>query len=151
MPVVSDSGSIAALVGDWAGEYSSDDTGRSGSIMFQLASEKDTAYGDVVMVPRSRQVQIPGQERPGAAVRVPAASEPLTIRFVRVDGGRVSGTLAPYIDPDCGCSVITTYEGTFTDPDTIEGTYRTRGVGPVHQPAAGRWKVSRQHSKTTTP
>src|SRR5687767_10857146 len=74
VPVVSDSGSIAALVGNWAGEYSSDDTGRSGSIMFQLASEKDTAYGDVVMLPRLRQVQIPGQERPQAAVRLPAAS-----------------------------------------------------------------------------
>ena len=44
VPVISDSGSTALLVGAWSGEYSSRDTGRSGSITFEMATEKDTAY-----------------------------------------------------------------------------------------------------------
>lgn len=151
VPLVVNSGSAAALVGEWAGEYSSDATGRSGSITFQLSSEGDTARGDVVMIPRLRSVQVPAQERQPIAAGARALPEPLTIRFVRLDGGRVSGSLAPYADPDCGCSVTTTYEGVFTDPNTIEGTYRTLGVRPGHEPSAGRWKVTRQHRKVTIP
>ena len=149
VPLVVTSGSVAALVGDWAGEYSSTETGRSGSIMFQLSSVGDTAHGDVVMVPRMRALQVPAQERQPIAADARALPEPLTIRFVQLDGGRVSGSLAPYADPACGCTVNTTYEGRFTDADTIEGTYRTLGVRPGHEPTAGRWKVTRQRPKVT--
>jgi hypothetical protein len=152
VPVVSDPESIGALVGEWMGEYSSSETGRSGSITFELASVKDTAYGDVVMVPRVRAAQFPIQAHPDiAAARTQNLPEPLKIRFVRLDGGRVSGRLAPYTDPDCGCKVVTTYEGKFTDANTIEGTYTTRGTDFYHQPAGGRWKVTRQNPKTTVP
>ena len=46
VPVISDSGSTTALVGEWTGEYSSTQTGRSGSITFQLAGES-TDFGHV--------------------------------------------------------------------------------------------------------
>lgn len=152
VPVISDSGSITALVGEWNGDYNSSETGRSGSITFQLASEKDTAFGDVVMVPRVHAVQSAMQERSGVnPTTTRAAPEPLKIRFVRMEGGRVSGKLAPYDDPDCGCRVITTFEGTFTDSNTIAGTYETHGAGLLHQAATGQWKVARQNSKITTP
>lgn len=146
VPVIAESGSIEALVGDWAGQYGSAETGRSGSITFQLASAKDTAYGDVVMVPRAG-VPVAGKENMPMAVPVTQnPGQPLTIRFVRLNGGLVSGTLAPYSDPECGCRVITTFQGRFTDPNTIEGTYDTRGTGFGHQPAEGQWKVTRQAS-----
>jgi hypothetical protein len=153
VPVISETGSIEALVGNWAGQYSSAETGRSGSITFQLASEKDTAYGDVVMVPRPRTPLAAGTEHAPMAVN-PAQNpgQSLTIRFVRMEGGSVSGTLAPYNDPECGCRVITTFAGRFTDSNTIEGTYDTRGTGFGHQPSAGTWKVTRQastHSDTS--
>lgn len=152
VPVIAESGSTEALVGEWSGQYSSADTGRSGSIMFQLASAKDTAYGDVVMVPRAH-VPVAGKENMPMAVPVAQNSgQPLTIRFVRMNAGLVSGTLAPYNDPDCGCRVITTFQGRFTDANTIEGTYDTRGTGFGHQPAEGQWKVTRQASpRSDTP
>ena len=52
VPLVGPASDIAALVGEWAGEYSSSETGRTGSISFVLAAHGDTAYGDVIMVPR---------------------------------------------------------------------------------------------------
>ena len=152
VPVLSDAASTAALVGDWAGEYSSSQTGRSGSITFQLASDKDTAYGDVIMIPRTQAVQIPTREQPQvSAARPLTAAEPLAIRFVRMEGGSVSGTLSPYSDPECGCRVVTTFTGTFTGPNTIEGKYTTRGVDFGHVPAEGRWKVTRSTPRSTTP
>src|SRR2546430_7374777 len=35
----------------------------------------------------------------------------LTISFVRVIGGRVTGTLAPYADPETGAQLSTTFKG----------------------------------------
>jgi hypothetical protein len=149
VPVISDSISIRALVGSWSGLYSSEETGRSGSIMFDLASDKDTAYGDVLMVPRNNVVAPLASQHPGMPItQAQKPGEPLTIRFVRMSGGSVAGTLAPYTDPDCGCRVVTTFAGRFTDANTIEGTYSTQGTSIGHQPSAGQWKVTRQ---STTP
>ena len=147
--LIGDSASIVALVGSWDGDYSSAETGRAGTISFRLASEKDTAYGDVFMVPRAqpRAGVDPDRARDGHA-NVPATAEPLKIRFVRLESGRVSGTLDPYKDPNCGCTLITTFDGGFTNRNTIEGTFYTRGTDAGHQATAGRWKVTRQRSVT---
>lgn len=151
VPLYSDSGS-SALVGDWSGGYTSDESGRNGSISFQLASVNDTAYGDVIMVPARKDAYVPSQEQPRiAASRNQGTAEPLKIRFVRMDGNRVSGTLASYKDPDCGCPVVTTFEGRFTNANLIEGTFHTRGVDPGHIPANGTWKVFRQAVRTANP
>src|ERR1043166_5630706 len=56
VPVVGGEADIARLAGQWLGEYSSAETGRSGSIVFTLTSGSDTATGDVVMTPRLRGV-----------------------------------------------------------------------------------------------
>jgi hypothetical protein len=66
----------------------------------------------------------------------------LTIRFVRVGPGRVSGTLDPYADPDCGCTLVTTFEGT-VEGDTIEGTFESRSQEHAHE-NRGTWRVARQ-------
>lgn len=150
VPVISETGSIQALVGTWSGQYNSAETGRSGSIMFELASDKDTAFGDVLMVPRTQVVPPLTSEHPAMPItQAQNPGQPLTIRFVRVSGGAVNGTLDPYNDPDCGCRVTTTFAGRFTDSNTIEGTYSTQGPGIGHQPSAGQWKVTRQSSTTT--
>jgi hypothetical protein len=143
--VVSDSASIMALVGDWEGDYSSTETGRNGTISFHLATAKDTAYGDVFMIPRAEPARVVDQDRVrDAYVRVQGPAEPLKIRFVRLESGHVSGILDEYKDPTCGCTLITTFDGNFRDANTIEGTFTTRGTTAGHQPAAGRWKVTRQ-------
>ncbi len=145
VPLAGDPQSVDMLIGSWAGDYSSQQTGRSGSITFELAADANSAYGDIVMIARPGVVQVPALERqPGVLQVQRAAMEPLKIRFVRAEGGRVTGTLDAYKDPDCGCSLITTFEGVFTSTDRIEGTYHSRGSDPGHAPADGKWSVTRQ-------
>jgi hypothetical protein len=140
--LVGASGDIDALVGEWVGEYSSTETGRSGSISFQLAARGDTAYGDVVMVPAGwNQPLLPMRDEPRNAGQRPRA-EVLTISFVRVTGSEVSGTLAPYRDPTCDCALHTRFAGRLVG-DAIEGTYTSRRAQDP-QEQRGRWRVTRR-------
>jgi len=132
----------SALVGEWAGEYESPAVGRAGSIVFHLDAGRDTAQGDVVMVPRGSQEALRrAPAEPGTLVHASTVPQVLTIRFVRVQGGRVTGVLDPYLDPDCGCRVFTAFEGTLAG-DRLRGTFETRGspAGPV----TGTWSVERR-------
>lgn len=143
VPVSAAPGSPASLVGEWTGEYQSTASGRAGSIVFHLDAGRDTAEGDVVMVPRGSagplRRAVAGQ--PGAVV---TAGQPttLTIRFVRQVGDQVSGQLDPYTDPDCNCPVFTTFTGTVRG-ERIEGTFTTRG-SPGGAAVTGTWHVDRR-------
>jgi hypothetical protein len=141
VPLVGTAGDIAALTGEWVGDYSSAASGRSGSISFTLRAAGDSAFGDVVMIPA-------GLGRPLAPWRQDVAGanqrpnpEVLTIRFVRVEAGHVSGTLAPYADPETGARLLTTFSGELTGA-TIAGTYTTRL--PSGDTQTGRWTVQRR-------
>lgn len=148
VPIISDDGSSALLVGTWSGEYSSGETGRSGSISFEMSSEKDTAYCDVVMVPKARTFQIAAQEQSPQIINPQAFAQPLKIRFIRLGEGRVSGTLDPYLDPECDCPVSTTFDGNMTGANIIEGTFITRGADVPT--STGTWKVKRQRGRAGT-
>jgi hypothetical protein len=141
VPVEGAPADLSALAGDWEGEYSSQATGRLGSIVFKLVPGEGQARGDVLMIPRGSNE--PYRPRSGGEGPAPAGgSQLLTIRFVRAEGGKVSGVLDPYWDPDCDCEVNTTFVGTIRG-DTIEGTFTSeRGPGRVF----GNWKVSRKRS-----
>lgn len=128
VPVRGSEPAVAQLAGRWEGEYSSEETGRGGSITFQLRAGADTAEGQVVMTTR------------GDARSTP---DGLTIRFVVVHGDEVSGVLAPYPDPDCGCTLTTTFRGVIL-ADVIEGTFETTGPGFHHPTQRGRWRVVRR-------
>jgi hypothetical protein len=147
VPVIAPSSEMSALVGDWSGEYSSTETGRSGSIAFTLRAGNDTAIGHVVMLPKPSNDAVPysaNTDRP--VVRASAAQtsgELLTIRFVRMEGNQLVGTLDPYRDPEDGCKMTTTFKGEFKDADTIEGTFTAVGSEMGHLPSSGRWKVTR--------
>jgi hypothetical protein len=132
---------LSALAGDWEGEYSSAATGRLGSIVFKLVAGEDHAHGDVLMIPRGS--SDPYRPRSGGEGPAPAgASQLLTIRFVRAEGGRISGTLDPYWDPDCNCEVTTTFVGAING-DRIAGTFTSmRTAGRV----SGTWKATRRPS-----
>ena len=147
VPVLAPQSDLTALVGEWSGEYTSPETGRSGSISFMLQAGKDTAIGNVVMVPKAQNQPVTA----GALVERPTVmssgtqkpGELLTIRFVRLEGSQILGTLDPYRDPDCGCRLATTFRGEFKNATTIEGTFNTVGSGMEHLPSSGRWKVTR--------
>lgn len=141
VPLVGASADVSALTGEWAGDYSSTESGRSGSITFTLRSAGDSAFGDVIMIPAAwgrplmpyRQPNVGGNQSPETTV--------LTIRFVRVEHGHVSGTLDPYADPQTGARLLTTFSGELNG-NTIAGTYTTRL--PSGDTQTGRWSVQRR-------
>jgi hypothetical protein len=141
VPLVGAPDDLARLAGEWDGTYEADDGSRGGSIDFHLKAGRDTALGDVLMVPTDWGRPLEAWERPAAAVADGTAPRTLMIRFVRVVGGEVSGQLEPYRDPTCGCRLLTTFRGRLVG-DRIEGQYQT-----YHQEAArtvtGRWRVHR--------
>ena len=137
---------MAVLTGQWTGEYSSFESGRSGSISFTLKAGTDTAFGDVVMVPRAL---APATSEPRSAVgAIPSTPQLLSIAFVRVATNVVSGTLEPYKSPDCGCTLTTGFRGTING-NRIEGTFTTAHSDQMAPQQKGTWWVTRKASVPT--
>jgi hypothetical protein len=140
VPLVGSPMDVSSLVGEWTGEYDGGASGRSGSIVFVLRSAADTAHGDVLMIPRAYGERTAADARHGQLQL--HSNQVLKIAFVRVSSGDVSGTLDPYTDPECNCTVQTTFTGRLQD-NTIEGTFVTRG-GQLPREQTGRWRVTRK-------
>lgn len=128
-------GDLSALTGRWVGEYSSTETGRTGSIVFELRSGDKVARGDVLMKPK-----VDAQNANDTLRNMP---QMLNISFVSATGGVLRGTMDPYNDPSCNCSVQTTFVGRLSG-DTIEGTFTTTPQGSGGNITTGRWKMSRE-------
>lgn len=136
-PVHGDTSEVAFLKGEWRGEFSSMDTGRSGDISFILSAQGDSAVGSVIMNlwnwdDQKQNKNISGFGQP---------DEVLSIRFVSIGEGRVVGRLSEYKDPACGCALDTIFEG-HLEGDRIEGIYMSHGEG-FHLDASGQWWVER--------
>ena len=142
VPLVGASADVGALTGEWAGDYSSAESGRSGSISFTLLAAGDSAFGDVVMIPSAwGRPLVPWRGENATGANQQPASTVLTIRFVRVEHGHVSGTLDPYADPQTGGRLLTTFSGELNG-NQITGTYTTRLTSGGTQ--TGRWTVQRR-------
>jgi hypothetical protein len=131
---------IAALAGEWSGEYSGAQSGRSGSIVLRITAGRDTAFGDVTMVSNVGQRPVAAHDARDHLAHARSA-DVLRVTFVRVADGRVSGALEPYTAPDCQCVVSTTFSGA-VQGDVVEGTFVTRAPSGLEQ--AGRWRVTRR-------
>ena len=143
VPVMARTADLTQLSGEWSGYYDSQALERRGTIVFNLKAGSDTARDDVTMIPRGWTRPLGPADDPVSAARQAPIPEVLRIRFVRVEGGKVSGTLQPYRDPDCGCRVYTTFEGEVQE-DVIEGTFVARHAdGPLFR---GTWLVMRRKS-----
>ena len=142
VPVVGAPADLGQLAGEWGGDYHGETSGRSGSIVFKLTAGADTAFGDVVMIPRERREQRLPVQDPSAGLPTSRAPEVLSIAFVRAAGGGVSGRLAPYRDPECDCLLITRFEGRLGG-DVIEGTFSSTWADGG-QTQTGTWKVTRK-------
>ncbi len=140
VPLVGAPEGIAALRGEWTGEYWSGAAERRGALNFSISTRSDSAFGDVTMfTPLGQQIR-PADS--GDQHRVHSAStQALRIDFVRVASGSVSGTLEPYIAPDCNCQVSTTFTGSVVG-DTIRGTFVTNG--PQGGTRDGQWMMARR-------
>ncbi|HEX8907021.1 MAG TPA: hypothetical protein VF771_19380 [Longimicrobiaceae bacterium] len=142
VPVSISPADLSRLGGEWTGEYTSPQTGRSGSIVFHLTATADSAHGDVMMVPRGSGVPMRRAVYSGQPETQTAQPQELTIRFARFEGDRVTGMMDPYTDPACNCPVVTTFEGTVRG-NRIEGTFTSRGA-PGGGPVTGTWSVERR-------
>jgi hypothetical protein len=132
---------LSALSGRWVGEYSSTETGRTGSIVFELRSGDKVARGDVLMKPRVEPQT--GTSLPGTNDTLRTMPQMLNINFVSATGGVLRGTMDPYTDPSCDCQVQTTFVGRLSG-DSIEGTFTTTPQGSAGNITTGRWKISRE-------
>jgi hypothetical protein len=130
------------LVGEWRGAYSSTETGRSGTIAFTLRAGESSASGNVVMIPRADSLLTAAERELVTNVSTPGR-EVLKIHFIRKEGGNLSGTLDPYRDPECACPVTTTFQGSFSDARTIEGTFTTVPSVAGRSVTGGKWRVTR--------
>lgn len=133
---------VARLAGEWAGSYTSPMLGRSGSIVLTFAEGQ--ARGDVIMVPSGQAHPVSPATRqtlPPGAPPTPEAPV-LTIDFARAAGDSIVGTMSPYQDPDCQCTVQATFTGHLSG-DAITGTFvSSRMVGD--QRVTGTWEVRRR-------
>lgn len=137
---------LRQLTGEWDGEYTSAEAGRSGSVHFKLTGAQDTARGDVLMIPRD-QPRNREYLNPGTSMRlVPRA---LTIKFVTVDGDVIAGTMDPYEAPDCEHQLLTTFRGVIRG-NRVEGTFTIYHMRESQQMYAreiqqeGTWWVERR-------
>lgn len=141
VPVVGGPGDIQELTGEWAGEYGSSETSRSGSIVFRLQAGADTAAGDVVMIPRGARAPLHPMHGKEVVEHSIPDTQLLTIRFVRVQDGQVAGELQPYHEPECDCALHTVFSGRIQG-DSVTGTYRTRTPGGPE--TGGWWRILRR-------
>jgi hypothetical protein len=123
VPVKGNDPDVALLAGKWLGDYEGIDSGRRGSITFDLALGYHTAEGQVIMHP--------GGESAGV---------PLQIKFVSIGSGQISGRIAPYTDPACSCTVETEFTGR-VEGSSMNGGFVTRVPGQREQ--TGRWSAQR--------
>ena len=133
---------LQQLTGEWDGEYTSVEAGRSGSIYFKLMGTRDTARGDVLMIPAGNRDYL----TPGTSMR--NAPRPLTIKFVDVDGDVIAGTMDPYEAPDCEHQLLTTFRGVIRG-NRVEGTFIIYHVREAQKYARdiqqeGTWWVERR-------
>jgi hypothetical protein len=137
-------GDVMALAGEWDGTYEADDGSRGGSIDFHLRAGSDTATGDVLMVPENWGRPVEAYDHPSGVVAEGTPPRTLTIRFVRVQSGEVSGRLDPYRDPSCGCRLRTTFKGQLKG-NKLSGTYES-----YHEESGrtvtGKWRAERKPS-----
>lgn len=130
---------IAWLAGTWTGEYWNGAGGRGGSLSFTLRGGSDNLYGDVTMLlPRREQVRAADPTDP-RAMQVSWPRE-LQIEVIAVHADSIEGVLAPYVAPDCDCTVTTRFLGQVRG-DRVAGTFQTRAGGRTL--AEGEWELKR--------
>ncbi len=134
-------GNLTPLVGEWVGEYSSAETGRVGSIVFTLAAGRDTAVGDVMMVPANIEPATTTPRSDDPMLRTPRI---LKISFVRCEGTAVTGWLDPYPDPDTGEKTSTTFDGLIKG-NKLEGTFVSY-LELSGKRRTGKWVVNRKRA-----
>jgi len=141
VPVIGAAEDLVLLTGAWTGTYESDATGRSGNITFYLTENPEGARGDVLMIPKQELIRNDDpQWRPRSMT---SNASVLSIEFVRIAGGGISGKIAPYPDPEVPEATLETQFTGRIDGERIEGTFVTYSDHGI-SPRRGTWRVHRK-------
>jgi hypothetical protein len=140
IPVQGETLEVRRLSGDWVGRYWSKDTGRHGTIRFNLPEQADTGHGEVEITfsPALRMLQ---DNEVNKAEPKPCTI--LDITVVQVEGERVRGTIAPYWDPDCDCRARTVFDGKLSG-DRVSGTFSIQRASTDRRLLTGEWEAVRK-------
>ena len=117
---------VSLLAGRWEGTYEGTSSGRKGTVSLELSAGNRVAEGKVMM----------------NALNEPNNAPALEIKFMQIGGRKLKGTIAPYNDPRCNCTIETEFTGTMSG-DTISGTFASGQQGKEKQPA-GTWTATRK-------
>jgi hypothetical protein len=116
---------LMTVAGKWYGVYQGKESGRKGSIHFELVKGTRYAEGKVVM-----------------NADKPALATSLKINFVAIGAKKIKGTIGPYTDPTCKCKVVTEFIGHHRG-NKMSGTFTTKVQGkPTTQ--TGTWNAVRK-------
>src|SRR5678815_795552 len=117
---------VSLLAGKWEGTYEGVQSGRKGVVGLDLSAGNRVAEGKVLM----------------NSLNDPNNARELTITFMKVGGRKLVGSITPYTDPQCNCTVETEFTGTLTG-DTISGSFASAPQGKPKQ-NAGTWTATRK-------
>jgi hypothetical protein len=142
MPVLLQGEPVAAasLSGDWTGSYWNGGSTKRGTLKFFIGAGEDDSFGDVTMFSPLGERMQPADQGPAHRAHTRLAQS-LRVDFEWAPGGQVTGTLEPYIAPDCLCKVTTTFTGSFVG-DTLRGTFATTGA--TKESREGKWQLVRR-------
>lgn len=148
VPVFASRADWETLTGRWSGSYTTAAGNRRGLIDFTLSATDEQAFGDVLMIAEGRRT--PYQRYPPGDSRVThidaSYTQLLTIKFVRAEEGRISGSIDSYWDPDHKCQASATFVG-MAQARAIEGTFSSACEDGVRQ-IRGTWRVTRQRASS---
>jgi hypothetical protein len=137
IPTGGEKGSFKALAGRWEGTYTNPSNRRSGTIVLEFYSDKET-HGDILMIPPGSAQSKPSQEE-----ILRTMPRVLEINFIEAGpAGELSGTVGPYEDPDTHCQARSLFQGKVKG-ETIDGTFRTECAGGSSAATSGVWTVTR--------
>ena len=129
VPVAGPQADLRQLEGEWVGRYSSSTDSREGSVIFELSGGRNVARGEVQMGPQMDRA--------------------LTIEFVNIEEGFISGTLEPYLDPATRDTLVTTFRGRL-EGNRINGTFVTvRSSGETVR--SGTWSAAKADRARSSP
>lgn len=143
--LVGSSSDLQQLAGNWHGTFRNTELKRGGQIDFRMSAATDSAYGEVTMYTERPDQPIwnrpPGVD--GVTNSGPSAQAPvwMRIRFVRVEGGYVSGQMEPVFEPRCNCWTMAKFIGRLKDGH-MEGSYTSRSRDGLFE-SSGSWQADR--------
>ena len=135
---------VAQLTGTWEGSFVSTATKRSGIITLDLNQVANKEVGSITLHYQKKHPKVHAPK--GHNVKKTGTytkSKPLSVEFMAIEDGKISGTVTPYSDPVfLGKTVFSTYEGKVTG-NRIEGTYTSR-IGQNGNLFTGSWWAVRK-------